>query len=94
MTLEIFDGQTTFVIRHPNPPPEFLSLSCHQGVYAVAGRHESVTANAPAKLGGIWTATAMLTPDRRRTLRERAALVVHEAFHVFQRERHPDWSAD
>jgi hypothetical protein len=92
--LEIFDGQTTFLFRHPNPPPEFISLSSHQGVYAVAGRHESVTANAPAKLGGVLTATAMLTPGQRRTLREQAALVVHEAFHVFQSERHADWTAN
>lgn len=92
--LAIFNGDTTFLFRHPNPPPEFVSLSSRQGVYAFAGRHESVTANAPAKLNGIWAATAMLTPDRRRTLREQAALVIHETFHVFQRERHPEWSAN
>ncbi|HEX7956684.1 MAG TPA: hypothetical protein VF508_07075, partial [Pyrinomonadaceae bacterium] len=61
---------------------------------AFAGRHESVTANAPAPLGGVWTATAMLAPAPRRTVRDRAALVIHEAFHVFQRERHKDWGAD
>ncbi len=92
--LAIFNGHTTLLFRHPSPPPEFISLSSRQGVYAFPGRHESVTANAPAKLSGVWTATAMLTPDRRRTLREQAALVVHEAFHVFQRERHPEWSAN
>jgi hypothetical protein len=92
--LAIFDGQTTFLFRHPNPPPEFVSFSSRQGVYGFAGRHESVTANAPAKLNGVWTATAMLTNDRRRTPREQAALVIHEAFHVFQRERHADWTAN
>jgi hypothetical protein len=92
--LALFDGQTTFLLRHPNPPPEFISLSSRQGVYAFAGRHDSVTANAPVKLGGVWTATAMLTPDKRRTLREQAALVIHETFHVFQRERHADWTAN
>ena len=92
--LAIFDGQTTLLFRHPNPPPEFVSLSSRQGVYAFPGRHESVTANASAVLNGVRAATAMLTPDKPRALREQAALVVHEAFHVFQRERHPDWSAD
>ncbi|HVG29160.1 MAG TPA: hypothetical protein VM864_05510 [Pyrinomonadaceae bacterium] len=90
----IFDGTTTFLFRHPNPPPEFVSLSSRRGVYAFPGRHESVTANARAELNGVWTATAMITPDAKRPLREQAALVVHEAFHVFQRERHPDWSGD
>jgi hypothetical protein len=92
--LAIFDGRTTLLLRHPNPPPEFISFSSRQGVYGFAGRHESVTANAPAKLNGVWTATAMLTFDGRRTPREQAALVIHEAFHVFQRERHADWTAN
>jgi len=92
--LAIFNGDATLLFRHPNPPPEFVSLSSRQGVYAFAGRHESVTANAPAKLGGVWTATAMLTPGVGRAPREQAALVIHEAFHVFQRERHPDWGAN
>jgi hypothetical protein len=92
--VEIFYGQTTYLFRHPNPPPEFVSLSSHRGVYAFPGRHESVTANAPAQLNGVWTATAMLEPGAKRSLREQAALVVHEAFHVFQHERHPDWSGN
>ena len=92
--LAIFNGDATFLFRHPNPPPEFVSLSSRQGVYAFAGRHESVTANAPAQLGGVWTATAMLMPGVGRAPREQAALVIHETFHVFQRERHPDWSAN
>lgn len=92
--LAVFNGDTTFLFRHPNPPAEFVSLSSRQGVWAFAGRHESVTGNAPAPLGGVLTATAMLTPDARSTVREQAALVIHESFHVFQRERHADWTAN
>jgi hypothetical protein len=92
--LAVFDGRTTFLFRHPNPPPEFVSLSSRQGVWAFAGRHESVTANAPVKLNGVWTATAMLKSDGRRDAHSQAALVIHEAFHVFQRERHADWTAN
>lgn len=92
--LAIFNGDATFLFRHPNPPPEFVSLSSRQGVWAFAGRHESVTANATAELNGVLTATAMLKPGARRDPRGQAALVIHEAFHVFQRERHPDWSAN
>ena len=89
--VEIYDGQTTFLFRHPAPPAEFISLSSRQGVWAFPGRHETVTANAPAKLGGVWTATAMLDPASGQSLKERAALVLHEMFHVHQRERHPKW---
>ena len=92
--LAIFNGDATLLFRHPSPPPEFVSLSSRRGVYAFAGRHESVTANAPAKLGGVLTATAMLAPAARQGVRGQAALVIHEAFHVFQRERHPDWGAN
>ena len=92
--VEIYDGQTTFLFRHPAPPAEFVSLSSRQGVWAFPGRHETVTANAPAKLGGVWTATAMIDPASGRSLKERAALVVHEMFHVHQRERHPKWAGN
>jgi hypothetical protein len=92
--LAIYNGDATLLFRHPNPPPEFVSLSSRQGVWAFAGRHESVTANASAELGGVRVATAMLKPSARRDVRAQAALVIHEAFHVFQRERHPDWSAN
>jgi hypothetical protein len=92
--LAIFNGDATLLFRHPNPPPEFVSLSSRQGVWAFAGRHGSVTANASAELGGVRVATAMLKPGARRDVRVQAALVIHEAFHVFQRERHPDWGAN
>lgn len=92
--LAIFNGDETLLFRHPNPPPEFVPLASRRGVWVFAGRHESVTANATAELGGVLTATAMLKPGARRDARAQAALVIHEAFHVFQRERHPDWSAN
>jgi hypothetical protein len=63
-------------------------------VWAFPGRHETVTGNAPVKLGGVWTATAIILRTNKRPLRERAALVVHEMFHVHQRERHPKWEGN
>lgn len=92
--VEIYDGQTTLLFRHPSPPAEFVSLSSRQGVWAFAGHHETVTANAPAKLGGVWTATVMLNPASKLSLAARAALVIHEMFHVHQRERHPKWAGN
>ncbi|HEV7906109.1 MAG TPA: hypothetical protein VGO96_19870 [Pyrinomonadaceae bacterium] len=89
--VEIYDGQTTLLFRHPAPPPEFISLSSRQGVWAFPGRHETVTGNAPAKLNNVLTATVLLKPDSRLSLTARAALVIHEAFHVHQIERHPNW---
>ncbi|HEV2881402.1 MAG TPA: hypothetical protein VGX24_09020 [Pyrinomonadaceae bacterium] len=92
--VEIYDGHATLLFRHPKPPEEFVSLSSRRGVWAFPGRHETVTANAPVKLGGVLTATVMLHPASKLSLRERAALVIHEMFHVHQRERHPKWSGN
>ncbi|HEX8458175.1 MAG TPA: hypothetical protein VF656_12815 [Pyrinomonadaceae bacterium] len=89
--VEIYDGQTTLLFRHPAPPAEFVSLSSRPGVRAFPGRHDTVTSNAPVKLGGVWTATVMLSPASKASLKERAALVAHEMFHAHQREHHPKW---
>jgi hypothetical protein len=90
----LFDGQNTLLFRHPRPPAGFVPHSSRRGVWAFAGRHDSVNSNAPAKLGGVWTATALLTPERRGSTRDAAATVVHEMFHAFQRELHSDWQAN
>lgn len=90
----VYDGRNTLLFRHPRPPVGFVSLSSRQNVWAFAGRHESVTANAVVEMGGVRTATALLAPDRKRTTRDAAALLIHEMFHAFQRERHADWQAN
>ena len=89
----IFDGRSTYLFNHPKPPEGFVSFS-PRGIWVFVGRHESVTSNAPAKINGIWTATVLLTRERRVTTRDDAATVVHEMFHVFQRERHAEWEAN
>jgi hypothetical protein len=58
----------------------------------MAGRQESVTANSSASIGGVTTAT--LTPTGARDARTWGAVLIHEAFHVFQRRRHPWWVAN
>ena len=92
--VEIYDGRDTYLFRHPSPPPEFKELQGRAGVRVFKGRHESVRANTNIKLGGVGVATAILTPDKKLSARRSAALLVHEAFHVFQRERHPKWGGN
>ena len=89
----IFDGTNTAVFNHPSPGAEFTSLSSRQGVWLMQGRHAAVTANSSTKLGGIETATVMLEGSRSSPTVD-ASLAIHEAFHVFQRERHPSWSGN
>lgn len=89
----IYNGDRTFLFRHPAPPEGFQQLPGHQGVWTYTGRHPSVTSNRSIELGGALTATVMPSASGA-SLRARAALVIHEAFHVFQRRRHPAWSAN
>ena len=93
--LAIYDGQRTYLFRHPDVPEDFAESGGGSSVLTFEGRHPAVTANSSAEIGGTATATLMIdesAPNRRIT--ELAGIAVHEAFHVFQRERHPNWIAN
>lgn len=87
----VFDGRRTLLFRHPAPPPEFAPLEGVPGALAAAGRHASVRANTSVKLNGVTTATLSLEDPDGLAPGALAALMVHEAFHVFREERHPEW---
>ncbi|HEV7514707.1 MAG TPA: hypothetical protein VGR07_00255, partial [Thermoanaerobaculia bacterium] len=88
--LALYDGQATWLFRHPHPPPEF---GPGQGGGRIAdGRPESLRANTGAEIAGVPTATLILTSVL--SARDWAAVAVHEAFHVFIHEHHPGWSGD
>jgi len=89
--LEIYDGERTILVRHPSPPPEFQKEG---DLWVFAGRHPSVKANTSIELGGVQTATLEIDPRSARDSRAWASIVIHETFHVFQRERHPAWSGN
>lgn len=94
LPLAVYDGRRTWLFRHPEPPPEFALSETLPQAAIYDGLHPSVRANTSVLLNGRRAATVMLDPARSRTLRESAALVIHELFHAFQRERHPDWTAN
>ncbi len=91
--LAIYDGEKTWLFRHPKPPAEYHESAEHRGVWMREGRDPAVQANTSVMLGGVRTATAMLQ-DAKQLPRTLAALMIHEAFHVFQGERHRDWAAN
>ncbi len=94
--LAVYDGELTYLFRHSAPPEGFVAVGpANRGVFAWEGRHPAVTANTSADIGEMTTASIML--DRsgpERSLSGLAAVALHEAFHVFQRERHPGWQAN
>ena len=94
--LAVFDGQQTYLFRHPNPPPEFARQTLNgRLLFRHDGRHPAVTANTSAEIGGVLTGTvladAKATEQDSRAL---AAIALHETFHVFQRQKHPGWQAN
>ena len=88
--LAVYDGTRTTLFRHPSPPDGFAPDPERTGGSVFEGRYPSVTANSSADVGGVLTATVLLAGPTR-SARDLAPLAVHEAFHVFQRARHPTW---
>ncbi len=92
--IAIYDGEKTWLFRHPNPPEGFARDSNREGVWTYPGQHPAVRANTSAELGGVTTATFIINAGANRTLTQSAGIVIHETFHVFQRRNHPDWTAN
>jgi len=57
------------------------------------GRHQSVRANTSVDLNGTSSASAILE-GKTGSPSAQAALLIHEAFHVFQGKRHPGWGGN
>ncbi len=92
--LAVFDGEKTFLFRHPHPPPEFRPVANRPETAVVAGQHPVVRANTSIQLGDVRTATLLLDAPEGSLVRDSAAVAIHEAFHVFQAERHPKWGGN
>ena len=91
--LAIYDGERTLLFDHPAPPGTFAPVAAREGVLAHPGRHPAVTANGSAEIGGRATATILLG-GAGASAEALVGTAAHEKFHVFQRERHPGWSAN
>ncbi len=89
----LFDGERTWLFHHPAPPEAYSAAPDHPGLLVRPGRDSLVRANSSVEMNGVRTATVMPFPAGA-SLAQRAAVVVHEAFHVFQRTRHPTWIAN
>ena len=88
--LAIYDGQRTWLVRHPAPPAEFRPSSEIPGATVAPGQHAAVRGNSRASIGGAETATLLWpegTPDPVRL----AGTLLHEAFHVHQGKARPGW---
>jgi hypothetical protein len=92
----VFDGVNTYLFDHPSPPEGFKLLNAEKDVHVFEGQHMQVRGNSRVQINGIWTATSVLRTHSRLTgerysLQNMAGIIVHEQFHVFQRNEHPEW---
>jgi hypothetical protein len=87
----IYDGERTILVRHPSPPAEFKPDG---DLRVFPGRYSEMNANTAIDLGGVKTATLVVDPKAGRSAQDWASTLVHETFHVFQRQHHPAWEAD
>lgn len=93
--LAISDGARTWLYGHPHPPEEFAPHPSAPGVWVAEGQHPAVRGNSTAPIAGVETATLLMgTLDDFPTLTDRVGAAVHEGFHVYQRQTHPDWGPD
>ncbi|MGC4045678.1 MAG: hypothetical protein QM758_17950 [Armatimonas sp.] len=85
-------GQT-FLFRHPAPPAGFQPVAGEAQTVSAPGRYDGITANTSGNISGLGTAL-MILPKGTEGTPARGAVLVHEAFHVFQREKYPKWAAN
>jgi len=91
----LYDGRRTIFFRHPKPPEGFVAAADHPGAWIADGLHKDVRANTASEIGGVLVAVVMLDSLREaRSSADCAAVVAHEAFHVYERVKHKDWGAN
>ncbi len=89
----VFDGDSTWLSSHPAPGARYAPTG-RPGIWVMAGRDPAVNANSSAQLDSAITATLLLDRHRPGSATRWAATLIHEAFHVFQRAHHADWTAN
>lgn len=87
----IYDGHRTLLFRHPEPPSDFEPLEGRPGVRVYNGRHPAMRWNSTADIGGLATATLLLTIEPGRPVDYEAHILFHEIFHLYSRPIHPTW---
>ncbi len=92
--LALYDSERTYLIRHPGPPEGFRPMRGAGGVMVSDSVHPEMRANTDIELAGVRTATVSWDRAGGVGADALARTLLHEAFHAFQSERHPSWTAN
>jgi hypothetical protein len=88
----IFDGENTYLFGFPRAPQGFGFVPERPEVFVFAGQHPSVRANRRVEIEGVRAAACLARfAGLHASVRDLAATIIHEKFHVFQAVRHPNW---
>lgn len=92
----VFDSVNTWLFHSNIAPDGFTAVQEHQDVYMFKGQHPLVRGNSIVRAGDQWIATSVFSSYARRTgekysLKDLAGIIIHEQFHIFQRNKHPRW---
>ncbi len=87
----LYDGKNTYLFNHPQPPEGFNVLDRPENVWVYEGRYPVIVGHSMFDIGGVMTAGVLLDLLKGRSIREAAAILLHEKFHVFQMKNHPNW---
>lgn len=79
----VFDGEKTWLTRHPEPPEEFAAAADAPDWRVLEARHELLHSDDVIELDGHWTAVVH-ADEEGATLEELAGALVRAAFHVHQ----------
>ena len=91
--LILYDDASTYLIRHPAPPEPFRKMRGTPDVWWADTLFAGLSANTDTEFAGERSAVARI-PARVEDPRGAAALAMHEAFHAYQSEAHPGWTAN
>ncbi len=92
--LALYDAERTYLIRHPAPPAGFRPMRGTDGVMVSDSVHPEMRANTVVSLAGARPATGFWDRAAGVGADTLARTLLHEAFHAFQSERHPSWTAN
>lgn len=92
----VFDSVNTWLFHSNIAPDGFTVVQEHQDVYMFKGQHPLVRGNSIVRAGDQWIATSVFSGYARRTgekysVKDLAGIIIHEQFHIFQRNKHPRW---
>jgi hypothetical protein len=90
--LAIYDTERTYLIRYPDRPAIFAKMRGVEGAFVADTLLDELNANTDLEFGGH--RIAVIGADWDRDPVELAAVMVHEAFHAYQSETHPGWTAN